>query len=150
MKRGATLVLLVVALALGAAARAAAPASTFTGLWSATNHAGQVFRGAWSADVALATPDIALGTWTLVDDRGNPEMGGTWSARKDPRGWRGAWTARIATSNELLSGTWGADDRTLAGAKTFGDLLRRTTERQIAGVWRAGRARGNWWLSAAP
>jgi len=147
MKRGATFVLLL-ALALGATARAAA-ASTFSGVWSATNRGGQVFRGAWSADVALATPDIALGSWTLVDDHGNAVMGGTWSARRVARGWHGAWSARVATSNEILSGTWDADDRTLAGAKTFGDLLGRTAEKQIAGVWRMGRARGNWWLTAA-
>jgi hypothetical protein len=148
MKSRAAFVLLA-ALALGATARAAEPATSFTGVWSATNRGGQVFRGAWSADVAVATPDVALGTWTLVDDHGSPVMGGTWSARKQPRGWRGAWSARVATSREILSGTWGADDRTLAGAKTFGDLLRRTAEEQIAGVWRMGRARGNWWLSAA-
>ena len=43
--------------------------------------------------------------------------------------------------------TW-ADDRTLKGAKTFEDMLRRTADTQIAGVWKMGRARGNWWLRA--
>ncbi|HEX4403297.1 MAG TPA: hypothetical protein VH560_00610 [Polyangia bacterium] len=152
MRRRAALIAVVALIALGVmtnAARAAAPAAPVSGFGEATNRAGQVFRGAWSADIALATPDVAVGTWTLVDDHGNRVMGGTWSARQARRGWHGAWSARVAATNAILSGTWDADDRTLAGAKTFDDLLRRTAEKQIAGVWRLGRARGDWWLSAA-
>jgi hypothetical protein len=152
MRRGARFAAVVaVALALAATARAAEPVATpaLAGIWTATGRAGQVFRGAWSAEVAVATPNVALGTWTLTDERGGIVMGGTWSARQAPRGWHGAWSARVATTNEILSGTWDADDRTLAGAKTFGDLLRRTAEKQIAGLWRLGRARGNWWLTGA-
>jgi hypothetical protein len=128
-------------------ATAAAPAtSALRGAWSATTAGGRVLRGAWSAEVALATPDVALGAWSLVDERGATVMGGTWSARRAPKGWRGAWSARVGDSSRVVSGTWEADDRTLAGRKTFGDLLARTAETTVGGVWRMGRAHGNWWL----
>jgi hypothetical protein len=26
------------------------------------------------------------------------------------------------------------------------DMLKRTTEKQVAGSWRSGRYQGNWWL----
>ena len=137
------------AAALGVtAARAAEPVATPTlaGLWTAMNSGKQIFRGQWSADVALATPNVALGTWSLTDERARVVMGGTWSARKTPGGWRGAWSARVGDSKDVLSGTWEADDSTLRGAKTFRDLLARTAEKQIAGVWRMGHAHGTWWL----
>jgi hypothetical protein len=135
-------------LAAACAARAAdvgAPAP-LAGTWTATAAGGRVLRGTWSAEVAAATPDVALGAWTLVDDRGTTILGGTWSARRAGKGWRGAWSARVGDSSHVLSGTWQADDRTLAGQKTFRDLLARAAETQIAGVWRLGRAHGNWWL----
>jgi hypothetical protein len=77
-------------------------------------------------------------------------MEGTWSARKAPRGWRGAWAARVPPGAGVISGTWEADDRALAGAKNFSDMLRRTAARFVAGVWRAGHAHGDWWLQARP
>jgi len=131
-------------------ARADEPRATpaLSGLWTATGSGGQVFAGTWTAEVAVSTPNVALGTWSLIDEKGAAVMGGTWSARKAPRGWRGAWSARVATTNQILSGTWEADDRTLKGAKTFRDLLARTAEKQIGGVWHMGRAHGNWWLRA--
>ena len=138
--------LLAGALLVAGAARAA-DAPALQGAWAATNTGGSVFRGTWSADIAVATPDVALGTWTLLDERGAAVMGGTWSARKAPRGWRGAWSARVAVTNQILSGTWEADDRTLEGAKTFRDMLARSGQTQIAGVWRMGRTHGNWWLT---
>jgi hypothetical protein len=151
MRRAAAALTLVAALALLATrARAADAPATFEGTWSATNAAKAVFRGFWTAEVAAATPDVALGTWSMVDGRGNKVMGGTWSARHTPHGWRGAWSARIGAGNDVLSGTWEADDSTLKGAKTFRDLLTRAGQEQIAGVWRMGRAHGNWWLAPRP
>jgi len=144
MRRAGVTLGFVLALLGAAAARAEAPA--LAGVWTATNAGGTVFRGAWTAEVAAGTPDVALGTWTLVDDRGAVRMGGTWSARHTPHGWRGAWSARVAVGNQVLSGTWEADDRTLKGARTFRDLLMRSAETPIAGVWHMGRAHGNWWL----
>jgi hypothetical protein len=135
----------LLALAAGAAG-AAEPAAH--GVWEATNSAKQAFRGFWTADVAVATPNVAVGTWTMTDERGKEVMGGTWSARHEPHGWRGAWSARVAVTNQVVSGTWEADDSTLKGAKTFRDLITRTAVKQIAGVWHMGRAHGNWWLTA--
>ena len=147
MRRAAAALALVALLA--AHAHAEAPAK-LEGTWSATNAAKQVFRGFWTAEVAPATPDVALGTWSMVDDRGRMVMGGTWSARRAPRGWRGTWSARIGDSKSVVSGTWEADDSTLARAKTFRDMLARSAEKQVAGVWRMGRAHGNWWLAPRP
>jgi hypothetical protein len=148
MKRAAALA--IVSLLLTAGARAAdAPAdSQIDGVWTATKASGEAFRGFWTAEVAVATPRVALGTWTLTNGIGDVMMNGTWSARQAPRGWRGAWSARVAGTNQVLSGTWEADDSTLKGAKTFRDLLTRTAQKQIAGVWHLGRAHGNWWLKA--
>jgi hypothetical protein len=152
MRRRAALVLGAALIVLGAAHAHAGPPSTMPpleGVWTATSRAGQTFRGTWAATVVSATPNDALGSWVLTDEKGSAQMQGTWSARKTPRGWRGAWSARLPDGG-VISGTWEADDRTLGGAKTFGDLLKRTAEKPIAGVWRAGHARGNWWLQARP
>jgi hypothetical protein len=141
----ALVVLLGAAIARGADAPAT---SSFQGDWTATNAGRQVFRGTWSAELAVATPNVALGTWALMDERGTALLGGTWSARKATRGGRGVWSARLAGTNQLLSGTWEADASTLAGSKTFRDLLTRAAEQQIAGVWRMRRTHGHWWLKA--
>jgi hypothetical protein len=84
----------------------------------------------------------------MVNDSGATLMGGTWSAGRAPRGWRGTWSARIGAGNDIVSGTWQADDSTLRGAKTFRDMLARVGQKQIAGVWHMGHAHGNWWLGA--
>jgi hypothetical protein len=147
MRRAWALVALL-ALATASASAAEAPTPAPQGTWTATNAGGQVFRGAWTAEIAAATPDDAVGTWTLTNGIGDVVMNGTWSARKAPRGWRGAWSARIGGTNQVLAGTWEADDSALKGAKTFRDLLARSADKQIAGVWHLGRAHGNWWLKS--
>jgi hypothetical protein len=149
MRRRAALAVAAVALLAGSASGAApAPAASFKGVWIATNAAKQAFRGFWTAEVAVATPNVALGTWSMTDERGKELMRGTWTARQMPHGWRGAWSARIGGSNQVVSGTWEADDSTLKGARTFRDMLARTAEKQIAGVWHMGHAHGDWWLKA--
>ena len=151
MRRSTARLAVLVALLATASARAADDAApTLRGAWSAKNAAGAIFRGAWTAGVVVASPNVALGTWTLVDDHGVVRLAGTWSARKAPRGWRGAWSARLAVTNQLFSGTWEADDSTLKGGKTFRDLLARAAAKQVAGVWHMGRAHGTWWLTAPP
>lgn len=153
MRRRAACALLAWVLAPAVARGAEAPdagaaPAVVRGTWTATNQAKQVFRGGWSAEIALATPNVAVGSWTLTDDHGTVTMQGSWSARKAPKGWRGAWSARIAPDGNVISGTWEADDSTLQGRKTFADLLRHAAVTQIAGFWRAGHARGTWWLKA--
>ena len=144
----AALALLIAAAGARAEGPTAAPA--LQGVWTATRAGGAVFRGTWAAEVTLAAPNVALGTWTLVDDRGDTTAAGTWSARQAPRGWRGAWSARVGAGNDVLSGTWEADGSTLKGARTFRDLLARSATKRIAGAWHLGRAHGNWWLEARP
>jgi hypothetical protein len=147
--RRAALVVVAVALTLSAGRAGAAPAApALEGVWTATNAAKQVFRGFWAADVAVATPNVAVGTWSMTDERGKEVMRGTWSARQRPHAWRGAWSARIGGSDQVVSGTWEADTSTLKGAKTFRDMLARTASQQVAGVWHMGHAHGNWWLKA--
>jgi hypothetical protein len=153
-RRAACLVALLAVVGWRAPARAAeadaGAAPTVSGVWTATKKGGAVFRGGWSAEITAATPNVAVGSWTMTDDKGGIVMQGTWSARKEPKGWRGAWSARIAPTGSVISGTWEADDSTLKGRKSFADLLRHTAVTQIAGVWRAGRATGNWWLQSRP
>jgi hypothetical protein len=147
MRRAAAKIALAALLLAASSARAAEP-EAFKGTWTATNAAKQAFGGTWTADVAVATPNVALGTWTMLNQRGDELMRGTWSARHEPRGWRGAWSARVGGTNQVVSGTWEADDSTLKGAKTFRDMLARTAQKQIAGVWHMGHAHGNWWIAA--
>jgi hypothetical protein len=145
--RIAALVLLTAGLAL-----AAEPAPVLSGRWVATAAKNQVLAGTWSAQVLARTPNQAVGSWTLPDEKGNVLMQGTWSARKTPRGWRGTWSARVGSSGAPLSGTWEADDSALGGKKTFQDMLKlaQAGQVQVAGAWRAGRTRGNWWLKGLP
>jgi hypothetical protein len=88
-----------------------------------------------------------VGSWTLLGDAGQLLLEGTWSARKQPRGWRGAWSARVSSTGQVLSGTWAADGAGLGGVATFEAMLGRAAVTRVAGTWRSGRARGNWWLS---
>jgi hypothetical protein len=154
MNRRALFGALLALLALAPAARAAGPdagaSASVSGTWIATKNGGGNFAGQWTAEIAIATPNIALGTWVCTDPQGAVVMQGTWSARKAPKGWRGAWSARLAPAGNIISGTWEADDRPLKGRSTFADLLRHTAMTQIAGVWRAGRASGNWSLQSRP
>lgn len=147
MRRRAV-VLGAAALALGRIARAEPPRPQLSGGWVAKGGA-RVLLGGWSAEIAAETPDAASGSWTMVDDKGNVLTRGTWSANKAKGAWRGAWSARLA-SGEVVSGTWAADASRLKGCKTFGDMLKRGAEVEIAGTWRMGKARGTWWLRPAP
>jgi hypothetical protein len=139
---------IVVALALlpaGLALAEASPAAVMRGGWVATAGAGQVFRGRWSAQILPAGPNVAQGSWTLLGQGDEIALEGTWLARKAPRGWRGTWAARTQDGGQTFSGSWEAQTRDLQG-KTFEDLLKRTAQKQIAGAWHSGRARGSWWL----
>lgn len=151
MRRRAVIALLLgtAALAFGRIARAEAPKLALAGGWVAKGGA-RILLGGWSAEIAAETPDAASGSWTMVDDKGNVLMQGTWSANKAKGAWRGAWSARIAPSGDVVSGTWAADASRLEGCKTFGDMLKRGTEAEIAGTWRMGKARGTWWLRPLP
>lgn len=122
------------------------PRPVIEGSWIATFGQRQ-FRGEWSAQALGTNTNAAVGSWTLFDDGEQIVMRGTWSAEKAANRWDGSWSARVE-NGPVLSGTWGADPKTMAG-KSFEDMLRQTAEKQIAGWWRRGAAQqGNWWLRA--
>ncbi len=114
------------------------------GSWIAAAGPNRVFRGRWSAQALPATKNAAHGSWTLLNDRNQIVLEGTWAARKSARGWRGSWSARIQKGGSV-SGAWEAEMAD-SNRKTFEDMLKGTAEKQIAGSWQSGRAQGNWWL----
>jgi len=130
----------------GALAQEASP--IFTGSWTATVGPTQVLRGTWSAEASPKTLNAARGSWTLLNDAGEIQLQGTWSAQKSGQGWQGTWAARSA-NGQALSGTWGADSAN-QDAKSFAEMLKNTVTKDVAGWWRAGRYRGNWWLKGSP
>jgi hypothetical protein len=79
------------------AALAAGSQSTLQlrGSWRATVGA-RILQGTWTADVNPNTPNRAQGSWTVVE--GNRVLlQGTWAAEKERAGWRGAWSALVAS-----------------------------------------------------
>jgi hypothetical protein len=132
-----------------ALAAAAEPRPVLQGSWIAT--AGkQVFRGTWSAQALPGDGNAAVGSWTLTNDAGDVVMQGTWSARKAPRAWRGTWRAVVQPTGKSFSGTWQAAITADFKGKTFEDLLQAAGTERTSGVWRMGRAGGNWWLDKLP
>jgi hypothetical protein len=138
--------LVLVLAILSATAVAAASQSTLQlrGSWRAT--AGtRVFQGTWTADVNPKTPNLAQGSWTVVE--GNRVLlRGTWAAEKERAGWRGAWSALMASApagSPPMTGTWQATVKDSA-LNTLTDMLQRTAEGQVDGTWRSGRMAGSW------
>ena len=62
------------------------------------------------------------------------------------RFWQGTWSARVR-SGQVFSGTWQAAVKE-SEARSLGELLQQTLERQITGSWRSQGLAGNWWLRA--
>ena len=141
--RGRILTLGLALLVAGAAA-AAEQRPAYSGSWIAT--AGpQVFRGTWSARALPNDGNSVVGSWTLSKEDGGVAMQGTWSGRKSLRAWSGTWQAKVQ-SGGTYSGTWQAALTPDFKGKTFEDLLQASAAHQMSGVWRMGRAGGNWWL----
>jgi hypothetical protein len=108
------LVLLLVASVPAAASDE--PRPVIEGSWIATFGQRQ-FRGEWSAQALANNTNAAVGSWTVFDDGEQIVMRGTWSAEKAANRWEGSWSARVE-NGPVLSGTWGADPKSMAG-KTF-------------------------------
>jgi len=128
---------------------AAAPRPVMYGLWTATAGA-TIFHGKWSAQALPASPNSVIGSWALVDDRGEATMQGTWSAKRlgkrSAGGWKGTWQAKVQ-SGGAFTGTWQAVPPGDFHGTTFEDLLRATDHLQISGYWKSsGGAAGAWWL----
>ena len=114
------------------------------GTWVATAGPTHSFRGRWWGQLLPNTQNAARGSWTLLSDTNQILLEGTWSAQKSSRGWQGTWSARV-TAGKTFSGTWMSDVTDVSG-KTFEDMLKWTTEKQVSGSWRTGHIQGNWWL----
>ena len=115
------------------------PRPVIEGSWIATFGQRQ-FRGEWSAQALATNTNAAVGSWTLFDDGEQIVMRGTWSAEKAANRWDGSWSARVE-NGPVLSGTWGADPKTMAG-KSFGHAApdRREADRRLVARpdWTAG------------
>lgn len=120
---------------------------TLRGTWIATAGPNRFLRGFWSGEALPNTHDAARGTWTLLSDRGQVLLSGTWSARKSAHEWSGTWNAHVARGRSY-SGSWSAAMEN-SSAKTFEDMLKETFERVVGGGWRSGRMQGNWQLQGS-
>lgn len=138
MKKWCLAVMLLVSCAV---AQQAPP--VLQGSWTATTGPNRYLRGRWYAQVPPASKNSAKGSWTLFNESNQIVLQGTWSARKSTSGWQGTWSARI--QGRSVSGTWKAEMPDFHG-KTLEDMLKRTAETQIGGLWWSGRSHGNWWL----
>jgi hypothetical protein len=127
----------------GASARADDQAPALRGGWAARAGAS-VFKGRWTANAPQPASDDAQGTWTLLGPNDDVTLDGPWSARRNGKTWQGTWMARTRPG-ALFSGTWQTAVKGIPG-KTFFDLLAHAKAGRIAGTWRMGRLRGDWWL----
>jgi len=125
--------------------RGALPA--LRGTWTATAGPSRIFRGTWTAHVPPETPNIAAGSWMLLDDAGEVSLQGTWSAQKGRAGWRGVWSAEVL-GNRSLHGTWAAATAGWKG-RTLREMLEAAAANQISGSWQSGPYAGSWWLKGS-
>ena len=128
--------------------------TTLRGTWTAAANATQVLHGTWSAQLLPDSPNQSSGSWALLDEANRIVLQGTWSASKSQRSWNGTWAARIVPpgatpggrdAGKVVSGTFRADLND-SDAKSFEEMLRRTLQEQVVGVWRSGRSQGRWSL----
>ncbi len=125
------------------------------GSWAASTDAKRMLYGTWSAQTLPASPNVAQGSWTLLNEASQIVLEGTWSALKSQRSWNGTWSARIvpsgraaSPSGRVVSGTFRAD---LDGsdAKTLEEMLQRTLQTQVTGAWRSSGLQGGWSLKGS-
>jgi hypothetical protein len=138
----------VFGLILGFCALGQQASPVLLGSWTATAGPGQIFRGTWSAQVSLHSPNRAIGSWTVVNEAGDVLLEGTWSAQKTGLRWQGTWTAR-PMKGQSLSGIWTADAASL-NVESLSEMLKSTATKEVTGSWRSGRYQGNWWLKGSP
>lgn len=104
----------------------------------------QSFRGRWTGQALPRRSNAARGTWQLENGSGAVIMHGTWSAERESAVWRGTFIAR--TGGHVVSGSWKADLGD-APAKTLEEMLQRSMEKEVSGLWESGGRFGEWWLS---
>ena len=139
---------LVLLLTISFAAVEAASQSTLQlrGSWRATAGA-QVFQGTWTATLNPNAPNLAQGSWTVIE--GNRVLlQGTWAAEKQRAVWRGSWSALMASApagSPPITGAWQANIKD-SSIDTLTEMLQRTAQAQIDGTWRRGQMAGSWSL----
>jgi hypothetical protein len=117
------------------------------GSWRAAAGA-RIFQGTWTADLNPNTPNLAQGSWTVIDGN-RVVLRGSWAAEKQRTGWRGSWSALLATApagSPPITGTWQADVKG-ASIDTLTTMLQRTAQAQIDGTWRSRGQSGTWSLA---
>ena len=149
---GSVRLVLLVMLAFGVANDAAVrqPELELRGSWRATAGA-RVLQGTWTASIDPKTPNVAQGTWTLIEGN-RVRLQGTWAAEKLRAGWRGTWSARVASGrvgSPAMTGTWQADIKE-SSLKTLVEMLQRTAQAQVDGTWGRGRMSGTWSVVGSP
>jgi hypothetical protein len=138
---------LIFGLLLSSCALAQEASPVLGGSWTATAGSSQTFHGRWSGQTSLHNPSVAEGSWTLLNEKGEVVLEGTWSAKKTGHDLQGTWTAR-PTKGQAFSGTWAADAANL-NAESFAEMLQRTATNEVGGSWRSGRYEGDWWLKGS-
>jgi hypothetical protein len=146
--KGLATLRLVLLLTMAVAVVEAASQSTvqLRGSWRATAGA-RVFQGTWTADVKPNTPNLAQGSWTVIEGN-RVVLQGTWAAEKQRAVWRGSWSALMASApagSPPITGTWQADVKD-SSIDTLTAMLQRTAQAQIDGTWRSGGMSGSWSL----
>src|ERR1700720_5018218 len=121
---------LIFGLVLGFCALAQQVSPVLLGSWTATAGPIQIFRGTWSAQVSVRSPNHAIGSWTVVNEAGDVLLEGTWSAQKTGQRWQGTWTAR-PMKGQLLSGTWTADAASLS-VDSLAEMLKSTATKEVS------------------
>ena len=138
---------LVVTLFLSSCALAQEASPVIQGGWSVTVGFTRVLRGTWTGQASPDKPNLAQGSWAILNETGQILQKGTWSAQKARLGWQGTWTAMA--QGRQFSGTWSAEIAEASG-KTLKEMLAWTMEKDITGSWRSGHYEGNWRLKGSP
>jgi hypothetical protein len=139
---------LVLLFTISFAAVEAASQSTLQlrGSWRATAGA-RIFQGTWTATLDPNKPNLAQGSWTVIEAN-RVLLQGTWAAERERAGWRGAWSALMASArpgSPPITGTWQANVKD-SSIDTLTEMLQRTAQAQIDGTWRRGQMSGSWSL----
>jgi hypothetical protein len=116
------------------------------GSWRATAGA-RIFQGTWTATLNPSSPNLAQGSWTLIEGT-RVLLQGTWAAEKQRAVWRGSWSALLASApagSPPITGTWQANIKD-SSIDTLEQMLQRTAQAQIDGTWRRGQMSGSWSL----
>src|SRR5437867_856128 len=109
----------------------AAQSTHWPGTWSASS-GSRTLTGSWDATLG-DNPNVAFGTWTLLDRAGKQLAHGTWSARKAEKTWNGGWQAR-PSSGPALSGTWRARFPIVSPTR-LSDLFEFALTNVVNGSW---------------